>query len=180
MNFTLTTLAALVLPALALIAASILACRRIAVLQRSSTRALDWNAELEVDRYRPMLRLLGDEDLRFLRAQPGATPVMVARLQQRRCQLFRAYLRSLEHDFRQASHALILVLIQSQIDRPDLIPALIGSQVKFALGVFQLRCRLLLYRWDVAQEPVARLVDLFEGLQSELRSRTPLPDGAGA
>lgn len=180
MIFTLATLAALLIPALATITVSILVCRQIAGLQRRSPRRLDWIADLSVERYRPMLRLLGDEDFRFLRSQPGVTPALVCRLRKRRGQVFRGYLRSLEHDFRLASEALMLALIQSQTDRADLIPALIGSQVKFAIGVFQVRCRLLLYRWEVGQEPIARLVNLFEGLHTELRALLPLAVGAGA
>ena len=178
MTFTLAALSAMLLPALALIGIAIVVGRQIGALQRRSSLPLDWTAELSVERYRPMLRLLDNDDLRFLRLQPGATPALVGRLREQRCQVFRGYLRSLERDFRQASAALALVMMQSHSDRTDLIPALIGSSVRFAAGLFLVRCRLLLYRWDVGQEPVARLVSLFEGLQLELRALSPVSERA--
>ena len=57
-------------------------------------------AELSVDRYRPMLRLLNDDDLRFLRVQPGFTPDMARSYARQRCKIFRGYLKCLETDFR--------------------------------------------------------------------------------
>ena len=179
MTLTLATLTALFVPARAVIAVSVLVCRQIAILQRRSSIPLDCAAELSVERYRPMFRLLEEDDIRFLRSQPGAPPALVNRLRKQRCQLFRGYLRHLERDFQQASDALILVMVQSQSDRNDLISALIRSRLKFTTGVFLVRCRLLLYRWNVGREPVARLVKLFEGLHLELRTLVPHTQGAG-
>jgi hypothetical protein len=34
---------------------------------------ITWIDDLSIDRYRPMLRLLSQEDVRFLRTQPGFT-----------------------------------------------------------------------------------------------------------
>jgi hypothetical protein len=137
---------------------------------------MDWVLDLSVDRYRPMFRLLEQEDIRFLRSQPGATPALVRRLRRQRCQVFRGYLRSLEHDFHVASEALMLVAVQSQWDRRDVIRSLVDSRVKFAIGIFRVRCKLLLYRWDVGHDSVARLVGLFEGLQLELLALAPTPE----
>src|ERR1700730_11642950 len=62
---------------------------------------IDWIDELSVERYRPILRLLGGEDFRFLRDQPGCTAAMVTRLRAQRCQIFKGYLRDLQGDFDQ-------------------------------------------------------------------------------
>jgi len=173
MTFPLAMIAALLIPAVSLILISVLACRQIATLQRRTTRPADWTAELSVERYAPMFRLLSHEDFRFLRAQPGATPALVRRLRRQRCRLFRAYLRSLQQDFSRTSEAMMRFLMQAETDRSDLIPILIASHVRFACGLLVVRCRLLLYRWDVAQEPVARLVSVFERLQLELGALAP-------
>jgi hypothetical protein len=140
----------------------------------------DWTADVSVDRYGPMLRLLDDEDIRFLRLQPGSTPAMVKRFRRQRHQLFRSYLRSLQVDFRHAYEALVLVMVHSQADRRDIVRALMVSRAKFTIGVWRIRGRLLLYRWNLGHEPVARLVSLFEGLQLELLALSPAPDRAGA
>lgn len=49
----------------------------------------DWLDDISIERYRPMLHLLDDEDLRFLRKQPGFTPQMAAGLRGQRCRTFR-------------------------------------------------------------------------------------------
>jgi hypothetical protein len=178
MTISLATFAALLLPALLLVAAAAAVFRRLSALQRRVGSPCDpWLADLSVERYRPMVRLLNSDDIRFLRSQPGVTPAMLHRLRQQRCQIFRGYLRSLELDFHQASDALVQVMLQSQVDRRDLIPVLLGSRLKFATAAFSIRCRLVLYRWNIGQEPVQRLLGLFEGLQLELLAWTPTPQG---
>jgi hypothetical protein len=168
MTLTLATLTILFAPAVAFIGVYILIRRQISNLRRRISVPSDWTPELSVDRYRPMFRLLADDDLRFLRSQPGATPALIARLRQQRYQVFLGYLRSLQRDFHQACEALALVAIQSQTDRRDILCALMVNRMKFAVGFFRVRCRLLMYRWNIDQEPVANLVNLFEGLQLEL------------
>jgi hypothetical protein len=160
-------------------AVAILVFRQIASLKRRPALPVDWTADLSVDRYRPMYRLLDEDDIRFLRSQPGSTPALVKRLRRQRCRVFRSYLRSLERDFQVASEALMLILVQSPSDRRDAICALLATRVKFAVGIFRVRCRLLLYRWNVGRESVATLLSLFEELQLELLALVPTPDGAG-
>src|SRR5690349_22619401 len=70
----------------------------------------DWIDELSLDRYRPMLRLLDEDDFRELKGQPGFTPKMAATLRRQRCQIFRGYLRSLRSDYSRVCLALKLVM----------------------------------------------------------------------
>ena len=53
----------------------------------------EWIEELSIERYRPMLRLLNQEDLDLLRAQPGFTPQMATDFRVQRCKLLQEYLR---------------------------------------------------------------------------------------
>jgi hypothetical protein len=181
MTLTLATLTILLAPAAVIIAVCILVYRRIAAVRcRAAPVPLDWTPELSVDRYRPMFRLLQDDDIRFLRAQPGGTPALVKRLRRQRYQVFRGYLSGLQRDFHLACRALIQLALQSQTDGRDIILALVISQMKFSIGVYRVRCRLVLYRWNIGQEPVANLVNLFEGLQLELLALTPASEIAQA
>ena len=168
MTLTLATFTLLFAPVVAFIGVYILIRRQIANPPRRLSASSDWTPELSVDRYRPMFRLLADDDLRFLRSQPGVTPALVARLRQQRYQVFLGYLRSLQRDFHQACEALVLVAVQSETDRQDILRALMINRAKFSIGFLRVRCRLLMYRWNIDQEPVANLVNLFEGLQLEL------------
>ncbi len=168
MTLTLATVLILLAPALVLIAVYFLVRQQIAVLRRRHTVPMDWTPELCVDRYRPMFRLLEEDDIRFLSTQPGATPALVKRLRRQRYQVFQGYLSALQGDFRLACEALMLLAMQSPTDRVDIIRPLLISQIKFSIGILRVRCGLLLYRWNVGQKPVANLVDLFEALQLEL------------
>jgi hypothetical protein len=177
MTLTLATLPILLATTVLFIAVCILVYRQVVAPRRPNVPA-NWTPEFSVDRYRPMFRLLEDDDIRFLRSQPGATSAMVKRLRRQRYQVFRGYLRSLELDFHLALAALMAVVVHSPSERRDLLRALVVSRLKFSIGVFRVRCRLFLYRWNIGHEPVARLVSLCEGLQLELLALAPSPDGA--
>src|ERR1019366_4989261 len=118
-----------------LIAVSALSCLAFAICLWLLLRSLrlaagrlpvttDWLDDLSTERYRPMLRLLDEEDLRFLRTQPGFTPKMAAKFRAQRCRILQGYLRSMQVDFGRICTALKLVMTESQQDRPDLGSAL--------------------------------------------------------
>src|SRR3982074_1379023 len=68
--------------------------------RRHATWQVEEKAEFSLDRYQPMGRLLGDEDLLFLKSQPGYRPEIGARWKRQRRQIFRFYLNELKGDFR--------------------------------------------------------------------------------
>ena len=168
MQLNLAKLTALLAPVMAVTTISALVYRQIAAVRRRRRDPADGAPDFSPDRYWPMLRLLDEGDIRFLRSQPGATRALEKRLRQQRCRIFRGYLRHLENDFRLVSEELLLAQLHCQPDRRDLVGALIGSQLKFAFDVFRIRCRLLGYSWGVRREPVTRLVSLMERLNREL------------
>jgi len=165
---------------LALLLALFLMVRK--VVSAGSELPLDsqWIAELSVERYRPMMRLLDERDLKFLRSQPGFTPRMEAKLRTQRCQIFRGYLRGLEADFRRVCTAVKVLMLQSQLDRPDLASVLVRNQAAFALGVATVNVRLILYRWGLGGVDVSVLVKTFDAMRLELRSLAPSAVAAGA
>jgi len=140
----------------------------------------EWIDELSVERYRPMMRLLDDRDLEFLRAQPGFTPRMAARLRQQRGRIFAGYLRCLSDDFRRVCTAVKVLMLQSRYDRPDLASALVRSQATFALGMASVQIRLFFYRWGLCRVDVTDLVKIFDGMRLELRTLVPSAAASGA
>jgi hypothetical protein len=140
----------------------------------------DWIGELSVDRYRPMMRLLDERDLEFLRSQPGFTPRMAARLRARRCHVFRGYLRHLSADFRRVCTAVKVLMLQSKRDRPDLAATLVRQQAMFAFGMAMVQVRLFLYRWDLCTVDVRALVNTFDVVRLELRNMLPAAVAAAA
>ena len=120
----------------------------------------DWLDEISVDRYRPMARLLTENDFEFLRSQPGFQPHMAAELRLQRCRIFRGYLRSLETDFDLVCAALSWLVPQMDLRR---------YRILFAVGMAAVRCRLWLYRWNLGGVNPATIVQLFETVRRELR-----------
>jgi hypothetical protein len=127
-----------------------------------------------VERYRPMLRLLEGDDLRFLQLEPSFTPVMEQDFRRERCRIFRSYLQCLQLDFQRVSMALKVVMVQSRYDRPDLAAALVRTQRAFAFGMLMVYGRLLLYRWGLGSVEVGGLLRVFDSARLELRSLVPV------
>jgi hypothetical protein len=172
--------AVLVLFGTGVAAAIALLLRTIAAPTQQVPVTLDWIDELSMERYRPMLRLLTTEDLEFLRSQPGVTPAMVGQLRRDRCRIFRAYLRTLQDDFRVICAALKLLLVQASTDRPDLAGILLRSQLTFAGGMLMVHARVTIYACGIGTVDVAGLLRVFDSMRVELRTLVPITMTAGA
>jgi hypothetical protein len=140
----------------------------------------EWIDELSIDRYRPMLRLLNQEDVDFLCTQPGFTAQMATKFRIQRCQLFRGYLRCLDSDFKRICMALKVLLVQAKHDRPDLASVLMRYQMTFAYGMMTVQFQLACYPHGVGNVDVTGLVKVFDGMRLELRTLVPAQSWAGA
>ena len=65
---------------------------------------------------------------------------------QERCQVFPGLSAGLETDFQRVCTAVKLLMLQAQLDRPDLASVLLRHQAAFALGVAMVHVRLFCYR----------------------------------
>jgi hypothetical protein len=139
-----------------------------------------WIDGLSIDRYRPMLRLLDEEEVQFLRAQPGFTAEMVAKFRIQRCRIFRQYLRDLDDDFKRICMALKVLIAQSKYDRPELASLLFQNQMTFAYGMMMARFQSVCYRYGVGTVDVTCLLKLFDGMRLEVRTLVPAESWAGA
>jgi hypothetical protein len=147
-----------------------------AVRRHAATLSRDWLYQISVDRYRPMLRLLNEQDFRLLRNQPGFTPDMTQRVRLQRCQIFSQYLSALDADFQQVVRALKMLMARSTQDRPDLSRVLVRMQILFALGIVLVRVRLVLYRWGLASVDISPLIGMFDFVREKLRVLAPSGD----
>jgi hypothetical protein len=159
---------------LGLVMALVLLLRKAASAGSSLPLTSEWIDELSVERYRPMLRLLDDGDLEFLRSQPGFTPAMAVKLRVQRCQVFGDYLQCLTADFNRVGTALKIVVLQSGRDRPELASAIVQQQMLFSCGLVTVHFRMFLYRWGICNVDVTSLVKVFDGLRLELQSMVPM------
>jgi hypothetical protein len=111
------------------------------VRSRSTAARMD---PLSPGRYQPMLRLL-ENDLRFLRAQPGFSAEAHTRLRAQRGRVFRVYLRCLETDFERACVALKYQVAQSRQGRCRLVLLFGWHHMLFSCSMARVRCRLMVY-----------------------------------
>jgi hypothetical protein len=141
---------------------------------------VEWINELSLDRYRPMLHLLNQKELRYMRTQPGFTPKMETKLRIERGQSFRRHLHNLDDDFERICSAVKVLLAQSKHDRPDLALALVQSQMKFSYCMMVMQWQLVCYRYSARTVDATALMALFDGMRIELRSLVAVGLGVGA
>ncbi len=67
-----------------------------------------------------MERLLEETDYRYLNTQPGLGRQLENQLRDRRIHIFRNYINCLAHDFTRICTAIRKLMVDSEIDRPDL------------------------------------------------------------
>ena len=154
--------------------------RRLIAGPKSLPVSVDWINDLSVARYRPMARLLSEEDYRFLASQPGCDQGMLRRVRSERRKVFRAYLACLSRDFSLVGAALRLMMMYSSQDRPDLAGILYKQQALFALGMLAIEWRLLLHACGLGTVDVRGLLGAMECMRLELRQMIPAEGAAAA
>lgn len=154
---TLAPIAGLVILLIALL--TTLLFRRL-LAPATGPRDLDEFRPFNPSFYEPMARLLREDDIKFLRSQPGYAPEMEHRLRRERRAAFRAYLRHLQHDFTRLHRAARFLVTHGATDRPDLAAALVRQSVRFWSRM----------AWAVVSVELARL-----GFASETRELLEAP-----
>ena len=123
--------------------------------------------EFSVERYRPMFRLLDDSDCQFILAEFPTQSHLLGRFRAERRALFRIYLRDLGAHHARIVGAIRNLLIESQLDRPDLAKALYRCQLMYALAMLSIEFRWLLHAMGIGTVDVRSLVAAVEGLQRQ-------------
>jgi hypothetical protein len=124
-----------------------------------------------LDRYQPMGRLMAEEDLVFLKSQPGYRAEIGKRWKRERREIFRLYLAELKADFRRLhSHARELVAV-SGADSAALVEVLMKQQVRFLMATTALEFRLVLQQAGVGRVDITPLIELVEAMRMDLAQR---------
>jgi hypothetical protein len=152
--------------------------RRLIAGPKSLPVSVDWIDDLSVARYRPMERLLSEDDYRFLASQPGFDKRMLRRIRSERRRVFRGYLACLSRDFSLVGAALRLMMMYSAQDRPDLAGILYKQQALFAVGMLCVQWRLVLHTCGLGTVDVRGLVGAMESMRLELRQMIPAEGAA--
>lgn len=119
---------------------------------------------LGVDRYRPMLRLLSNDDLAFV----AGDSKLHRKLRSRRRDMFRGYLRCLTRDYAHLLAGVRHAMVQSGVDRPDLARALAKNRMLFALAICKVEFRLALHATGIGNVDISGLVEALETLRGQV------------
>src|SRR5579872_3315294 len=169
-----------ILACIAIVAALIFTVRKLACPTVALPATLEWIDELSTERYRPMFRLLSNDEIQFLSQNPNFTPKLASQFRRQRCEIFRGYLRSLSGDFSRVALALKLLMVQASSDRPDLASVLVRSQMAFTFALLTAHVHLVLYSFGLGTVNANDLLRLFDGMRLELRSLVPSEMSAAA
>ena len=148
--------------------------------QSDSEVALDQCLVLSLEKYRPMERLLQEQDFRFLATQPGFSPQLGRRFRTERRRIFRGYLRNLKKDFGRVSLAFRILIVHSVEDRGDLAASLVRLRLMFAIGMLAVEGRLLLHAAGLGTVDVSGLVASLETMQGQMRLMLTPPQAVTA
>jgi len=132
----------------------------------------DWLKRFSVASYRPMERLLSEDDIRFLRSQPGYVPGMEKVFRARRRKIFRLYLAKLRRDFGRLHLALRLMVLHAPQDNPELAKTLVKQKFVFLAGLLAVHVRLSLYALGLGWGGVdaSGLVRILDTMRAELQN----------
>ena len=166
--------------ALAPIGLAILFLYRTLAFRQNIEVPMDELLVLSLDKYRPMERLLQEEDFRFLASQPGFSPRLGRHFRTERRRIFRCYLRNLSKDFSRISLACQMLVIHAADDREDLAKSLIRKRLMFRFGMFAIEGRLLLHTAGVGTVDVRGLVESLETMQTQIQMLLTPPQAAMA
>jgi hypothetical protein len=144
------------------------------ILRRRSSAALDSDdtAGFSLDRYQPMGRLMAEDDLVFLKSQPGYRAEMGERWKRERRRIFRLYLAELKADFhRLHAHARQLVAA-SGADSAPVLEVLVKQQFTFMMATTSLEFRLALQWIGIGKVDITALIQMVEAMRVDLSQRT--------
>lgn len=125
-------------------------------------------------RYRPMLRLLSDDDFAFV----SDYPIARQKLRRERRRLFRWYLRCLAKDYAHLLAGIRLAMIRSGADRPDLAKALAVNRARFAFAMCRVELRLGLHAAGIGRVDISGLIEAFDMLRNQAGAFAALPAAA--
>jgi hypothetical protein len=128
----------------------------------------DVRQEFSFERYRPMFRLLDESDFEFIDSGVlGRSQLRHFRAERR--SMFRVYLRDLGADHTRIVMTMLKLLVESNLDRPDLAKALYRCKFMFGLAMVSIEFSLLRHALGIGTVDVRSLFSAVEGLQLQLQ-----------
>lgn len=127
-------------------------------------------------RYRPMIRLLAEDDFTFLASQPGYRPEIGTKLLRERRRIFRMYLNELGRDFHRLHAEARALLADSPEQHPELVGLLLRQQLIFWRAMAGIELRLAPRAAGLGHMHARGLVEAIEQMRLDLdRVARPAP-----
>jgi len=133
--------------------------------------------EFSLARYEPMARLMGDEDLTFLKTIPGYTPEIGRKFSRERRRIFRRYLRELAQDFSRLHAQARAVVAGLSEENSPLVGMLVRQQLRFWYEMGAVEMRLALSWAGVPCLDARGLIDALQNMHTDI-SRLTAPSAA--
>ena len=152
-----------------LVPAFVFLFRKLVLRELYTGFTMDWFDSFSVGRYKPMERLLDDADFEYLQSCSGYTRGMGRKMRMERRKLFRRYAYCLDRDFTRVCTAIKLLMIHSQVDRPDLFSLLLRKRAWFLMALLSIECRLALHACGLGTVDVRNLVGSLDSMGVQLR-----------
>src|SRR3954453_18457674 len=127
-----------------------------------------WLEDFSIAKYRPMLRLLSEDDYEFLASQAGYQGKIASQLRAERRRVFRAYLRNLIRDFHRLHHVAKLMAVYSAQDRPEMAITLFKQRLTFTTAVAAVRVRLALHTVGIGAVDVRNIINSLDNMRSNV------------
>ena len=139
----------------------------------------EWVAEFSPARYRPMERLLAEDDFQLI-AEKGSSTKAAERLRSERRRIFRLYLGQMNRDFCRLQAIGKLMILYSPQDRSDLVEVLIRQELKFRVLWMSMHARLLLHAAGIGSLSLGGLVDPITRLTGHIQAPQVQAEAAAA
>jgi hypothetical protein len=130
--------------------------------------------EFSLARYEPMARLLSEEDLQFVKAQPGYRPEIGKKFSRERRRIFRLYLEELARDFHRLHASARAMVATLPAENAALVGVLIRQKYRFWMEIVALEARLT---FTFGSVDVSGLVNAVASMHAEV-SRLSAPAAA--
>ncbi len=130
----------------------------------------EWEGIFSPSRYKAMERLLDDTDRQFLSSHPKFNKDREKKFRAVRVKIFRGYMQQLSEDFGRICKAVKVLMVHSQVDRPDLAGLLLKQQFTFSLAMMQVEIKLMLYGVGWAGVDAKALLEPLANVRTQLQS----------
>jgi hypothetical protein len=128
----------------------------------------------DIERYRPMERLLAEEDFVFLESQPGYRAEIGKHWKRERRRIFRLYLAELRCDFGRLHARARRLVADGEAGSDDLVWMLMRQRWTFLCATAHLEVRLALAGAGIGTVDAGPLIGMLDAMRADLTRRSAL------